>query len=258
MARLDDVRMTYIGGPTLLLEVGGWRLLTDPTFDPPGDYQAGTFTHSKTAGPALEAAAIGEIDTVLLSHDHHFDNLDHEGRRLLAKAKRVLTTPAGAQRLQGNAVGLETWRSIDMPARNEKVLSITGTPARHGPAESERGPVTGFLLSYKGSDEEQVYISGDTVWYEGVEETLRRFPHIRLAILFAGAARIPILPANLTFSAAEAVRIAEVLKQATIIPAHYEGWKHLTETKLDISRAFAAARREDQLLWLPAGKAISL
>ena len=31
-----DVRLTHIGGPTVLIEVGGWRLLTDPTFDPPG------------------------------------------------------------------------------------------------------------------------------------------------------------------------------------------------------------------------------
>jgi L-ascorbate metabolism protein UlaG (beta-lactamase superfamily) len=33
---MDDVRLTHIGGPTLLVEVGGWRLLTDPTFDAPG------------------------------------------------------------------------------------------------------------------------------------------------------------------------------------------------------------------------------
>ena len=34
---MKDVRLTHVGGPTLLLEVGGWRLLTVPTFDPPGD-----------------------------------------------------------------------------------------------------------------------------------------------------------------------------------------------------------------------------
>ncbi|MER7283172.1 hypothetical protein ABT369_52970 [Dactylosporangium sp. NPDC000244] len=30
------MRVTHVGGPTVLIEVGGWRLLTDPTFDPPG------------------------------------------------------------------------------------------------------------------------------------------------------------------------------------------------------------------------------
>jgi L-ascorbate metabolism protein UlaG (beta-lactamase superfamily) len=33
---MSDLRLTHIGGPTVLIEVGGWRLLTDPTFDPPG------------------------------------------------------------------------------------------------------------------------------------------------------------------------------------------------------------------------------
>ena len=33
---MTDVRLTHIGGPTVLIEVDGWRLLTDPTFDAPG------------------------------------------------------------------------------------------------------------------------------------------------------------------------------------------------------------------------------
>ena len=33
---MNGVRLTHIGGPTVLLEIGGWRLLTDPTFDAPG------------------------------------------------------------------------------------------------------------------------------------------------------------------------------------------------------------------------------
>src|ERR1700754_3706999 len=110
MPKLDEIRLTYSGGPTILIEIGGLRLLTDPTFDPPGDYQAGAFTHSKLAGPAVDASEVGNIDAVLLSHDHHFDNLDRAGRKLLSMAKRVITTPAGAKRLQGNAIGLEPWQ----------------------------------------------------------------------------------------------------------------------------------------------------
>jgi hypothetical protein len=76
------VKVTHIGGPTVLLEVGGWRLLTDPTFDPPGrSYRFGWGTGSrKLAGPALAAADLGPIDAVLLSHDHHGENLDAAGR----------------------------------------------------------------------------------------------------------------------------------------------------------------------------------
>ena len=98
MPELNEVRLTHIGGPTILIEIGGLRSLTDPTFDPPGDYQAGSFTHSKLAGPAIDASEVGSIDAVLLSHDHHFDNLDRIGRDLLKSAKQVITTPGGAVR----------------------------------------------------------------------------------------------------------------------------------------------------------------
>jgi L-ascorbate metabolism protein UlaG (beta-lactamase superfamily) len=89
-----DVRLTHVGGPTVLIEVGGWRLLTDPTFDPAGaDYSFGLGTGStKLAGPAIPAAEIGRIDAVLLSHDQHDDNLDPAGRALLPAAGTVVTT----------------------------------------------------------------------------------------------------------------------------------------------------------------------
>ena len=49
------VTITLIGGPTALIEIDGFRLLTDPTFDAPGAYQ---LPHVKLAGPALSAEAI--------------------------------------------------------------------------------------------------------------------------------------------------------------------------------------------------------
>ncbi|MBX6768326.1 MAG: MBL fold metallo-hydrolase, partial [Actinomadura rubrobrunea] len=81
-----------VGGPTAVLELGGLRLLTDPTFDPPGDYPIGDHVLTKTAPPAVDAAAIGAVDAVLLSHDQHPDNLDRAGRALLDTVPLVLST----------------------------------------------------------------------------------------------------------------------------------------------------------------------
>ena len=109
--RVTDLRITHIGGPTTLIEVGGWRLLTDPTFDPPGrKYAFGWGTGSvKLAGPAIAAPDLGPIDAVLLTHDHHDDNLDSAGRALLPSAGVVFTTVSGAKRLGSGARGLEAW-----------------------------------------------------------------------------------------------------------------------------------------------------
>ena len=87
----DSASLTLIGGPTLLIETAGFRLLTDPTFDPAGSYQSGPVTLQKNAGPALPVADLGKLDAILLSHDKHFDNLDHAGRLLLADTSTVLT-----------------------------------------------------------------------------------------------------------------------------------------------------------------------
>jgi L-ascorbate metabolism protein UlaG (beta-lactamase superfamily) len=76
------MKLTYIGGPTALLEYGGVRLLVDPTFDPAGsEYRTPAYVLCKTQGPAVAREAIGPVDAVLLSHDHHFDNLDTSGGR---------------------------------------------------------------------------------------------------------------------------------------------------------------------------------
>lgn len=84
-ARMRELTLTVIGGPTVLLELAGLRLLTDPTFSSPGDYASGTITLTKTMGPALREADVGRLDSILLSHDQHSDNLDPEGRALLCR-----------------------------------------------------------------------------------------------------------------------------------------------------------------------------
>jgi L-ascorbate metabolism protein UlaG (beta-lactamase superfamily) len=111
------VRMTYIGGPTALFEWGGLRFLTDPTFDPSGTiYSLPSYTLRKTMDPAIGLDAIGPLDAILLSHDHHFDNLDHAGRTLVDRRRPAFTTVAGASRLGGGAIGLVPWQSLEIDA----------------------------------------------------------------------------------------------------------------------------------------------
>lgn len=97
---------TYLGGPTIILEIGGLRLMTDPTLDPAGTRFVlnERSTQEKLAGPAVLPGQ--PIDIVLLSHDQHFDNLDSSGRAFLKDVKLTITTKIGAGRLKGNDVKL--------------------------------------------------------------------------------------------------------------------------------------------------------
>lgn len=248
-----SVRLTYIGGPTMAIEIAGLRLLTDPTFDPAGsEYPTPVYVLKKTGAPALPATALGRVDAVLLSHDHHFDNLDRAGRSMLADAGVVITTEAGASRLGGNAIGLQPWKAHDIPVPAGSSLRIVATPARHGPPDGDRGPVIGFVLS-TGRGDQTIYVSGDTVWFEGVNEVATRFDPA-VAVLFAGAARVrEVGPAHLTMTAAETVTAARAFARAAIVPVHCEGWAHFSESRADIAAAFEAAGLTSRLRWLEPG-----
>ena len=145
----EAATLTLIGGPTVIIEVAGFRLLTDPTFDPPGEYPLPHVTLRKTAAPALSANDVGSMDAVLLSHDQHADNLDTAGRAFVRDAPRVLTTTAGAARLGGRCEGMAPWTEATMTKAGHQLV-ITATPARHGPAGIEplAGDVIGFALRW--------------------------------------------------------------------------------------------------------------
>jgi len=229
------VSITLIGGPTALIEIDGFRLLTDPTFDGPGAYQLPHVKLEKLVGPALAADAIGEVDAVLLSHDQHSDNLDHSGKDFLKHAKRVLTTEAGAKRLGSHAEGLAPWAMTEL-TKNGKSINVTATPARHGPAGIEplSGDVIGFVLSPKGSA--PVYISGDTVWFDGVAEVAKRF-RCGVVLPFAGAAQTRG-PFHLTMDTNDTIETARAFPDAVIVPVHTDGWAHFRQSAQDLRATF--------------------
>lgn len=247
----SEVNVTYLGGPTIILEIGGLRLMTDPTLDPAGEQFMinDKPAYHKTEGPAT--TDIGKIDVVLLSHDQHGDNLDHAGRELLKQVDKTLTTKIGAERLGSNALGLAPWESI---ALNDEVV-ITGTPARHGPAGSEKltGDVTGFIVTIAGL---QIYITGDTVFYDGVKEVAEKFKP-QYVFIFAGAAK-PRGPFNVTMGTNDAIDTAFAFPDATIIPVHFEGWSHYTETGGMLQQSFNALGIGGQLRILQPGVQTSL
>ena len=252
-----DTTLTLIGGPTVVIELGGLRLVTDPTFDAPGTYPSGTIQLEKTSAPALSTAEIGAIDAVLLSHDQHFDNLDRAGRAYLSEVPTTFTTPIGAGRLGGNAVGLAPWESTRVEGRNGTGLHLTAAPARHGPPGIEpiAGDVAGFLL---GVDQpgDAIYVTGDTVWYDGVAEVARRY-RPKLVILFAGSAE-PRGRFHLTMDANDALETAHAFPDAKIVAVHNEGWRHFAETDAELRQAFAALGIADRLQSLERGRPVLL
>jgi L-ascorbate metabolism protein UlaG (beta-lactamase superfamily) len=246
----DDrrLRVRYVGGPTALLQVGGLRLLTDPTFDPPGEHPVGDRVLHKTAGPALHPEGLGAVDAVLLSHDQHPDNLDTLGRAYLTGVPLVLSTASAHDRLGGNVRTLPAWASVALPRPAGQALQVTGVPAQHGPDGSEHlvGEVTGFVLG--GQDLPTVYVSGDNASVEVVRAIADRVGPVDVAVLFAGAARTALAGgAYLTLTSQAAAEAAGLLGARAVVPLHFEGWAHFTQGRDTLAAAFDRAGLADRL-----------
>lgn len=252
------MKITHIGGPTALFGLGGLTFLTDPAFDEPRDYQLSNRVMTKLTGPAIPVEQLGQVDVVLLSHDQHKDNLDESGQALLPSIPTVLSTPDAAERIPG-VRGLTTWESVELERPDGNVVTVTSVPALHGPdgAEQVAGVVTGFVLHGEGLP--TVYVSGDNASLGLVQQIADRFGPIDIAILFAGAARTPLLNgANLTLTSTDAVEAAQLLHAGTVVPVHTEGWKHFTEGPDQFVAAFTEAGLGDLVRLLEHGVATEL
>ena len=255
-------RITYLGGPTYLIEIGRFRIISDPGFDPQGTERNEGPGHLLTnvMEPPIPVDEIGPIDLALVSHAQHLDNLDNEGRRLLAKVGMTLTTPESATKhLTGiTVVGLPTWKSKEITNAVGERLKITAMPAVHTSNPELRSvvvEVTGFMLEWQGQNSEAFYISGDTVWIDDIEEIAKRYD-VNAAILHLGAANVPAVGDNfLTMNSSDGVRAARTLRLKAVYPAHFEGWRHFTQGAWFIERDFEKAGLATSLHMLRPGQA---
>jgi L-ascorbate metabolism protein UlaG (beta-lactamase superfamily) len=252
--------ITHVGGPTTLIEVDGWRLLTDPTFDPAGGhYDFGWGTSSdKLAGPAVAASDVLPIDAVLLTHDHHGDNLDTAGRALLPSVKTVITTKSAARRLGlAGARGLAAGDTTRLAAAGRPVIEVTATPARHGPplARPVVGDVVGFALRRPASSDVVLWITGDTVLHRPLRRTAAAMT-INIALVHMGGVRFPVTgPVRYTMTGNQAVELIGIARPRIAVPVHYEGWGHFEDGRAAVERALTTAPDDirRRVRWLPMG-----
>lgn len=260
---MSETRITHIGGPTALIEVGGWRILTDPTFDPPGRrYFFGWGTTSrKLAGPAIAPADLGPIDAVLVSHHHHGDNLDPSARELLPAWGTTITTRKGAAKLGRGAVGLSGWETTNLEAPGKETITVTATPCRHGPVGSEpiTGPVIGFSLAWAGQQNGELWVTGDTVLYPALREVPSRL-RIGTVLLHLGSVRFRYLSGWLryTMDAREGAELIELVDPAHVVPVHYEGWSHFQQDRGPAEAVLARSPLADRVTWLDPGEDVTL
>jgi L-ascorbate metabolism protein UlaG (beta-lactamase superfamily) len=257
---MDNVTVTLIGGPTLLIEIAGFRMITDPTFDPPQVYHhpiAGAVT--KKLGPSATPEELGQVDLALASHEH-IDNLDVAGRGFLTMVPLALTTTEAAKGFGANVVGMGDYdvRTVQLP--DGRKMKITAVPAHHGPEGvwDALGPVIGFVL--EAEDMPTIYVSGDNSEVDIVREIADRFPQIDIAVLFVGGAKFDAIAdgAYITLSNERALEAAKILDAKRIVPVHEDSWAHFSQSAEQISKVFADVSQSNLLVALKPGESAEI
>ena len=103
-----------------------------------------------------------------------------------------------------------------------------------------------------------LWISGDTVLYNGVRQVAERL-EVDTALVHLGGVRFPVSgPLHYTMTAQQAVELCGLIRPRTVIPIHYEGWKHFRQGREAIEREFASAPEEFRrsVRWLPIGEPV--
>jgi L-ascorbate metabolism protein UlaG (beta-lactamase superfamily) len=222
------MRITLIRSATVILELAGRRILVDPMLDragarPPIDCTANPVRNPTVELPLPAEEVVRGLDGVLVTHCHK-DHLDETAERLLPRHVPVFCQPADEERLR--AIGLLA-RAVD-ESLDWDGLVLHRVPARHGFGDVAEalGPVSGFVL-------DDLYLAGDTVWFEAVEETIERF---RPRIAVVNSAGASFLEGGLIVMGIDDVR--EVASRVPIVVCvHMEAINHCHLSRADLAAA---------------------
>jgi L-ascorbate metabolism protein UlaG (beta-lactamase superfamily) len=184
----DQVTVGWVGHSTILINLYGYRILTDPVFGKRvgislGFYQLGMTRHIP---PALQLEDIGDIDLILLSHGH-MDHFDLPTLRKIANKKTKVVTAAGTSRLLKKLTFAEV---LELGGKDSLTLdgdvTIQAVPVRHWgnrfPWNTDYG-YTGYLIERNNT---RIFFPGDTA-YTGDFKWLQEKGEIDLAFMPIGA-----------------------------------------------------------------------
>jgi len=270
--RLHDASgnwLYFVGNATVLLRYAGFSLLTDPNFIHRGEsvplgYGLST---ERLTDPAMEIEDLPPLDAVILSH-YHGDHFDRVAEEKLDRELPILTTPEAARTLDekgfSRTLGLETWTSHELRG-DEGTLRVTALPARHAPAGLSVAlpDVMGSCLEFwradqptSGEPELRLYITGDTIMFEGIEEIGLRLPPLDLALLHLGGTRV--MGVTVTLDAEQGLELLRTIRPDLAVPIHYNDYEAFKSPLEDFAEVVRQAGFGEKVAYVRHGQSLAL
>lgn len=245
--------ITYLGHATVLLEIGGLRVLTDPVL-------TGRVAFIRRL-PGRAPAVSSQPDVVLISHGHQ-DHL-HRASLRLVPADVPIVAPVGLGALI-RGWGFQRVEELAVDATTTVGgVSITAVYADHSgfrPPSGPRAEAIGFVMA--GADR-RVYFAGDTDLYSGMADIGRDGLDLALLPVWGWGPRLG--PGHL--DPERAARAVELLRPEIAIPIHWGTlwpiamrWRrhHLTEPPVRLADAVAALDVATEVVILAPGESRDL
>jgi L-ascorbate metabolism protein UlaG (beta-lactamase superfamily) len=257
----DEGSIFFVGNATTLLRYGGFTILTDPTFVHRHEEVSLGYglTTKRLTDPAIDIDALPQVDFVLLSH-FHGDHFDQVAQERLAKALPIVTTPQATEQLADvgftNTHGLQTWETLTL-TKGERRLRLTSCPGRHGPGVTDLvlPDVMGTIIESEPVEQgvlPRIYISGDTLVFDGLREIGRRFPQLDLGLLHLGGTRV--MGVLVTMDAEQGVEAMRIIGPREVVPIHYDDYDVFTSSLQEFLDAAAGADLRERVHTLGRGE----
>jgi L-ascorbate metabolism protein UlaG (beta-lactamase superfamily) len=247
----SGLRVTWLGHSTLLLEIDGVRILTDPVF---GERASPfSFAGPKRFHPVPVAiAGLPPIDVLLLSHDHYDHLCSASIRELAQRPLQVVTALGVASHLESCGMPPERIHELDWHEHIELPgVRFTATPAQHFSGRSTFDRNSTLWASWViETANHKLFFSGDTGLFDGLAEIGQKHGPFDLTLLEIGAWH----PAwgNIHLGPENALIAHEMLRGKILLPVHW-GTFDLALHRWDApaEELFAFAQAKKTRLFLP-------
>jgi L-ascorbate metabolism protein UlaG (beta-lactamase superfamily) len=251
----------FIGNATTLIRFGGLTILTDPAFLHKGehvDLGHGIWARREVE-PACQIADLPPLDLIVLSH-YHGDHFDDVAAQELDKKLPIVSTADAVDKL--SALGfvrgypLETWESL-VVHKGDATLTVTAMPAKHADSDAVNDllmPVNGHILDFGRNGEQlyRLYITGDTMLVDSLEDIPRRYPDIDLGLIHTGGTTF--LVTVVTMTGEQGVKAVEITKPRAAIPIHYNDFSVFMSGLNDFKKAAQASTTNTKFVYLAHGE----
>lgn len=236
------LRVTLVGHATVLIQMDGVNILTDPVYSDTVGPLPGVGS-TRVRPPAIRWEDLPPIHLVIVSHNH-YDHMDAPTlKRLAQEHKPLILAGLGSKALLAEkgitgAADLDWWQS-----RKLKGLTVTAAPAQHfsqrGLDDQDHTLWCSFVVEGPSG---RIYFAGDTAWGPHFGQIAKRFGDFRLGILPIGAYLPRWFMKYVHITPDEAIRAHLVLKAATSIGMHHDTFHLADESYGQAERDLRMAR----------------